>query len=86
MPCTSTGSFVPGSLFEIGAAVYEHAFHGRWSELNEAVNQDQIVVHYVKPSSGWTLLHQAAFHNAPEEAKFLVQKVSPMCGNRVLLA
>jgi ubiquitin len=49
-----------GEMLEL----YHHAAHGRWKQLFDAISGNphkaRVMVHYWKPSSGWTMLHQAA--------------------------
>mmetsp|Transcript_26788 Transcript_26788/g.48853 ORF Transcript_26788/g.48853 Transcript_26788/m.48853 type:complete len:447 (-) Transcript_26788:379-1719(-) len=45
--------------------LYHHSKFGRWGKLFEAIDgqahKAQVMVRYAKPTSGWTILHQAAW-------------------------
>jgi len=45
--------------------IYEHAKFGRWSQAFQAIDgqphKAQVMVRYSRPTSGWTMLHQAAW-------------------------
>lgn len=45
--------------------IYQRAFRGDWdavfNEIKSSPHKAQVMVRYAKPTSGWTLLHQAAW-------------------------
>lgn len=54
-------------------AIYEAGKRGAWSDVERAFLQDPALaggaVRHVKPSSGWTLLHQAAYWGSKDAAR-----------------
>ncbi len=61
----------PESYYEIGK-------NGKWEEIIHMMDNDPVrdVCKFVKPTSGWTLLHQAAFWNRLDVCELLIEKGS----------
>jgi len=57
--------------------LYHKAKHGRWSEVFMTINGQKhkalTMTRYWKPTSGWTMLHQAAYWGNQEAASHLVK-------------